>query len=394
MKSELPEGWTRRTWGEAATLAYGKSLKGRESEGEVPVYGTNGQTGKCGEALCHTRGVIIGRKGAYRGVHYSDRPFWVIDTAFYLEPNTDLVDPLWAYYALLTHDINAMDSGSAIPSTSRSDFYALRCLLPPLDEQQRIAWVLRTLDRQSAAERTLATTARQLADALFRKELVLGARPGWGDATLMDLARFVNGRNFTKAASGTGRPVIRIKELRSGLAPATVWNDVDAHADNVASEDDLLFSWSGTLCVERWPGPEGLVNQHLFKVIPEDGWPGWFVEGWLRHHLERFRHIAASKATTMGHIQRGDLSSAEVRLPDETTLRRFDPVLTTLSRRAGSAIQRAHHAQQLRAALLPRLISGELRVSDTAELGEAVGTARTEVRENDAVPETVTTAAA
>ena len=110
------EGWKKTTWGDLVCLEYGKSLKNyQESTGDIPVFGTNGQIGYTTEPLYRFPSVIIGRKGAYRGVHYSDKPFFVIDTAFYLHPKTDEIDLLFAYYQLLTQDINSMDSGSAIP---------------------------------------------------------------------------------------------------------------------------------------------------------------------------------------------------------------------------------------------------------------------------------------
>ena len=96
----------------------------------MPVYGTNGPIGFHDVALCDRAGIIIGRKGAYRGVEYSDVPFWVIDTAFYLNPTRNALDIIWAYYTLLDLDINKMDSGSAIPSTSRDAFYAVPVVLP------------------------------------------------------------------------------------------------------------------------------------------------------------------------------------------------------------------------------------------------------------------------
>jgi len=127
--------WKQRKWEDLATLEYGKSLRGYENgSGQFPVYGTNGLIGWHSEPLCKHPGVIVGRKGAYRGIHYSSKPFYVIDTAFYLKPKAD-IDLRWAYYALLTQDINAMDSGSAIPSTSRVDFYALPVKCPPPSEQ-------------------------------------------------------------------------------------------------------------------------------------------------------------------------------------------------------------------------------------------------------------------
>ena len=123
-------GWQTSLWGELSTLEYGKSLRGyASSAGPYRVYGTNGPIGWHSESICSYPSVIIGRKGAYRGVHYSATPFFAIDTAFYLKPKVEL-DTRWAYYELLTKDINGMDSGSAIPSTSREDFYGLTVQVP------------------------------------------------------------------------------------------------------------------------------------------------------------------------------------------------------------------------------------------------------------------------
>jgi len=84
----IPERWEATRWGELATLEYGKGLRGyKDREGPVPVFGTNGRIGFHDEALCHRAGIIIGRKGAYRGVEYSHVPFWVIDV---VEPMVQL----------------------------------------------------------------------------------------------------------------------------------------------------------------------------------------------------------------------------------------------------------------------------------------------------------------
>ncbi len=128
----VPKGWRACRWGDIATLEYGKSLRGyQDANGLYRVYGTNGPIGWHTEALFKHPGVIICRKGAYRGVHYSPQPFFVIDTAFYLKAKVDF-DMKWAYYELLNFDINSLDSGSAIPSTSREDFYSIPVCLPSI----------------------------------------------------------------------------------------------------------------------------------------------------------------------------------------------------------------------------------------------------------------------
>src|SRR5699024_8357092 len=117
--------------GEIAELKYGRALphSKRSDMGEVQIYGTNGPIGYTHASQGDGPTVVVGRKGAYRGVHYSEGPFWVIDTAYYVELS-QRVNPKWAYYSLLDTDINRLGSGSAIPSTKREDFYALSVTVP------------------------------------------------------------------------------------------------------------------------------------------------------------------------------------------------------------------------------------------------------------------------
>ncbi len=66
----MADEWRERRWGDLATLEYGRALRGHEANtGQFRVFGTNGPIGWHDEALCSHPGVIIGRKGAYRGVH-------------------------------------------------------------------------------------------------------------------------------------------------------------------------------------------------------------------------------------------------------------------------------------------------------------------------------------
>lgn len=166
--------WKSLKWGDIATLEYGKALRNyKDTKDGIPVFGTNGKIGFTDKSLCDTAGVIIGRKGAYRGVHYSNTPFFVIDTAYYLKSVADdIFDMRWAYYELLTKDINSMDSGSAIPSTSRNDFYALPVLLPALDEQKAIADTLACLDDKIELNNRINKTLEEMAQAIFKQWFV------------------------------------------------------------------------------------------------------------------------------------------------------------------------------------------------------------------------------
>lgn len=182
--------------------------------------------------------------------------------------------------------------------------------------------------------------------------------------TVADLARYVNGRNFTKNATGTGRMVVRIAELNSGPGGSTVYNDVKAEPENVVHPGELLFAWSGSLDVYRWHRDEALVNQHIFKVVCE-AYPQWFVHFHLCEAMPFFQGIAADKATTMGHIKREHLRQAELALPPDAVLKyageQIEPIYAQMLANERESLRLA----ATRDALLPVLLSGEVRLRST-----------------------------
>jgi len=349
--------WTRTTWGAVSDLKYGKALRGYSADGgTVEVFGTNGPIGWTGESLANGPRPVVGRKGAYRGVHLACGPFWVIDTAYWLEPSGDL-DPVWGYYSLLTVDINGMDSGSAIPSLTKTHFVSMPLFLPPLDEQRRIAEVLGALDDLIDTNERLADDAAELRRSLLDAAFALATE----QHALSSIARFVNGKNFTKGADGAGRPIIRTPEVREGVKPATVRSTVEAADDFIARAGDLLFVWSGSLCLGRWAEDEALVNQHVFKVIPNVGVPDWYVYACLEWKLPWFLGLAADKATTMGHIQRAHLDAPVPKL-SSVELEHLGARVRPLWELELELSRENEQLRRTRDELLPLLMSGAVRV--------------------------------
>jgi type I restriction enzyme S subunit len=222
---------------------------------------------------------------------------------------------------------------------------------------------LEALDAKIEANRRLV----DLCDATWRATL---ARENDVYARrLSDLATFTNGRAFTKDATGIGRMVVRIAELNSGPGASTVYNDIEVPDEHLARPGDLLFAWSVSLTVVRWYRPEAIVNQHIFKVVPSSGTPPWLVHAGILGLLEFFRGIAADKATTMGHIQRHHLDE-EVPVPTPSRAAELDRSCGPLWRRALAGEQENLAIASLRDTLLPRLLSGELRVHGVESLVE------------------------
>lgn len=250
------------------------------------------------------------------------------------------------------------------------DVRRLPIVIPPKRAREAIVALIGALDDKIAIDDAIAYKCGKLSSLRLAHWMqshvdMVKERP------LSDMASFVNGRAFTKDATGTGRMVIRIAEINSGPSASTVYNDIDVPDDHLAGPGDVLFAWSGSLTVTRWFRSEGIVNQHIFKVTPNPGVPRWLIFELINKKLAVFKGIAADKATTMGHIQRRHLDET-VEVPTQDQIPRLDTKLGALWDRALSAEQESLKLAELRDMLLPKLMSGEIRVRDAEKVVEDV----------------------
>lgn len=206
-------------------------------------------------------------------------------------------------------------------------------------------------------------------------ESELGEIPdGWEMRSLDSIANYLNGlalQKFPPESDDEFLPVIKIAQLRAGNTNGADRASARIKPEYVVVDGDVLFSWSGSLEVEVWNGGRGALNQHLFKVT-SDTVPKWFYFFATRHHLQNFRAIAADKATTMGHIQRKHLTDARIAVATPEGMKAFDIALAPLFDQMVSNAQQSRSLAQLRDTLLPKLISGELRVPDAERIPGAV----------------------
>ena len=274
---------------------------------------------------------------------------------------------------------------------------------PPAEEQRAIAHILGTLDDKIELNRRRNQTLEAMARALFKDWFVdfgpvranrtgtacraltpaphlpadlwrlfpdrlddEGKPEGWSERPLDEIADFLNGlalQKFPATDPDDSLPVIKIAELRNGVSAKSDRASREVPAKYVIKDGDFLFSWSGSLLAKFWTEGEGALNQHLFKVTSER-YPMWFVSHWVHHHLEEFQAIAASKATTMGHIQRGHLKAAMTICPPDNVVGRMGIVMAPLVEQSIYNELEARTLADLRNTLLPKLISGELRIAD------------------------------
>jgi type I restriction enzyme S subunit len=400
MRSDLPEDWSWSTVGDLyvegglAGGPFGSSL-GRKDyvKDGVPVIRGNNLSGPGrfnatdfvfvteeklerdlrrntaipGDLVITQRGTL-GQVGVLPSGPYER--YVVSQSQMRLRPDPSKASRDYVYYVFrspwMVDQIERRAIATGVPHINLRILADLPIPLPPVAEQERIASVLRAIDDKIDSNAQLCSLLAAAISTVVRHRLV-DAEPGsgWTPGVLTSIARFVNGRAFTKDANGAGRPILRIRELNSGLSEATPYSDIDAEDDNIARHDDILFSWSGSLGLYRWHGPESLINQHIFKVLPLDPYPPWFVVEWVREHMPEFQRIARDKATTMGHIKREHLTQAVVNIPPPALIGEVDAEVAPLDAQIGALAAETATLRAIRDGLLPKLIFGEIRVSTT-----------------------------
>jgi type I restriction enzyme S subunit len=358
------------------------------------------------EYLLKAGDIVFGRKGAVERsaqVQLDEDGYFLGSDGIRIRLNDKECDPKFISYQLqTTAHRNWMiqhAAGSTMPSLNEGIIRRIPIVLKPLSEQKAIAAVLGALDDKIELNRRMNATLEAMARALFQswfvdfdpvrakldgrqpvgldpdtaalfpehlEETSLGHTPkGWEVRSLDKIADYLNGLALQKYPPGDGPtlPVIKIAQLRKGDSVGADRCNTDLPSSYIVHDGDVLFSWSGSLEVELWCGGPGALNQHLFKVASRE-FPKWFYYLWTLYHLDEFRLIAADKATTMGHIQRGHLSTAKVLIPPRPLLEAMSRTMLVLVDQLIASKNQSRTLSTLRDLLLPQLLNSSLDIKN------------------------------
>ena len=321
--------------------------------------------------------IVFSRVGSVDRCSYVDAAHdgWMFSgRCLRVRPNTE-VDPLYLYYFFCLEDtkqfVRNIAVGATMPSINTKLLGEVEIAYPSQTEQQKIVALLSALDDKIEINQKINDNLYAQAKAIFAQRFIgIETIPdGWKKGNLLDIANYLNGlamQKFRPRDDEVGLPVLKIKELRQGSCDvSSELCSPSIKPEYIVHDGDVIFSWSGSLLVDIWCGGTCGLNQHLFKVTSET-YDQWFYYLWTAHHLERFIAIAADKATTMGHIKRGELEKAEVLIPSEKDYKEISSLMNPLFNLIIANRIEARKLAELRDELLPKLMSGEIDVSEVS----------------------------
>ncbi|WP_257627095.1 restriction endonuclease subunit S [Pseudomonas sp. Xaverov 259] len=283
---------------------------------------------------------------------------------------------------------------------------AFHVLIPGIEEQRRIADFLQSLDERITLLRETNTTLEAITQALFKswfvdfdpvranaeglesagvhqataalfpdsfEESELGLIPkGWATRPIYGMATYINGaayKAFEPNSDYRGLPIIKIAELKAGVTSKTAFSDKAMPEKYLIKTGDILFSWSGnpdtSIGTFVWGHATALLNQHIFRVLPHASSQRSFILQALRYLNPVFAELARNKQTTgLGHVTVADLKRLKVVSPPESVIEKFNDSAEPIHQMIFGNEQQAQTLTQIRDTLLPRLISGQLRLAD------------------------------
>ena len=360
--------WVTQKLGDLIVLHYGKSLKTENRiEGLIPVFSSAGVTGYHNEALVEGPGIIVGRKGSVGTVYLSQDSFYCIDTAYYIKPNNEKYDFLYLFYLLKTLGLTELNEDSAVPGLNRQTAYDQIVNIPPLPEQQAIASVLSALDDKIDLLQRQNQTLEQMAATLFRQWFIEEAKEDWEEKPLGELLTVKRGgspRPIQDYLSDSGYRWLKISDVTSLNTPY-IFNIKEYIKEDGLKKTTLLKAGKLVLSNSATPAIPKIL---MVDSCIHDGWlhfPQSYFSNeflYLLFNFIRPQLLQLGNGSIFTNLKTDILKEFLIKVPDEKILDTFQSIVGQLFEKLLSNTKQIQTLQTTRDTLLPKLISGEVRL--------------------------------
>lgn len=359
---------------ELATIKYGKNQKKVLSEGgNIPIYGTGGLMGYATTALYDKPSVLIGRKGTIGKVKYVEHPFWTVDTLFYTIVNTDIVLPKYLYYVMSLMDLNNYNEGTTIPSLRTETLNRLEFDIPSLVEQETILSCLNPIDEKIALNNAINNNLLDQVLTLYRNKFVDAVNderqicradeyfdisigktpprkePQWFSTNPQDIDWV--------SISDMGTCGLYISNSSEQLTKEAV----ERHNVKVVPDNTVLLSFKLTVGRIAITNGEMTTNEAIahFKTDKKE------INEYLYCYLKCFNYQTMGSTSSIATaVNSKIIKGMPFVVPTDDELKEFHDFAAPMFAKIKTNQVETDNLTSLRDTLLPKLMSGELDVSD------------------------------
>jgi len=356
--------WQKYKFGEVAEFCYGTmpDRKRVRTEGPYPVFSGYQITGYYDEFNSNEDLIIVARGvGGTGEVKISPPKSYVTNLSIIANLNSELVEKRYLYYKFYIDNLRYLDSGSAQSQVTIGDLKKVDILLPPLPEQHAVDRVLSSLDNKIELLNRQNKTLEGLAAAIWRKMFVEDADPNWKKGKLVDemnitMGQSPPGNTYNEENIGTlffqGRAEFGFRFPDARLyctEPKRFAKRFDTLVSVRAPVGDINVAFEDC-CIGRGLAAirhkNGFVSYTFYKTKS------------LKDDFDCFEQ----QGTVFGSIGKGDFNGIETYIPDERAVNQFEILSKPLDDKIFTNDIQIRTITKLRDNLLPKLMSGDVRV--------------------------------
>jgi len=359
--------WKEYKLGEAIEFGNGKVRP--FSTGEIPVYGGNGILDFCNEWNYENETIIIGRVGAYCGsVYYENRPIWISDNALAAKSKNNF-NTKFLFYFLYNMGLNQFAEGSSHPLVTQTLLNSIDVFITDdIPEQRAIASILSSLDDKIDLLHRQNKTLEALAETLFRQWFVEEADESWERTQIGKVLKTeLGGTPSTEHAEywDGDIPWINSGEINKfRIVDATKFiTRLGLEKSNtklMAKGTTVLAITGATLGQISLLEIDTCANQSVVGIIPNDRIPKEYVFLWVKYKIDDI--ILNETGGAQPHINKNDVNETMIILPPDDLLKEKNIILNYYFEKITLNTFQIRTLTQLRDTLLPKLMSGEVRV--------------------------------
>lgn len=397
MSGEVPDGWQALPLSTQAEIIMGQSPRSEDTNQDqrgIPFFQGNGEFGtKHPQA---NRWIEAPLKTARRGdILFSVRApvgeMNIADVDCCIGRGLCAIrarhcDPSFLFQALSFSRgaLAAVSQGSTFAAVNKGDLGEREMLFPPLPEQHRIAEILSSVDEAIQAAQAVIEQMVDVEQGVLQRLLTkgiddakyvvteIGSIPsGWEVRSIAEICTLSNGNGFRPPDwSNSGLPIIRIQNLNG----STKFNYFSGNPKPkwVINPGDLLFSWAGVKGVSfgphLWSGPQGVLNQHIFKVAPKKDIHRQWLYHVMRFVTARIEAKAHGFKDTLLHVHKGDILNQLVAVPPPSEQAQIVERLSAFSHAIINERKQLAALIQIKSALMAELLTGRRRVAASLPL--------------------------
>ena len=354
------ETWKEYKYNELFNWCSGKPFLKEGSK--YPVYGSNGIIGYSDISNFENR-IILGRVGAYCGsVNYYDKSFYATDNTLVTECDESKITYKYAYYLLTQSKLNSFAGGAAQPLITQSILKHLKCAIPPLPTQQKIASILSTYDNLIQNYKKQIEDLQTCASELYKEWFVRfrfpgyqtaqfenGIPVGWKVEKLGNLANISTGKCNREDAEEDG--IYPLFDRSQEIKKSSEWiKDCEA----------IIVPGEGTSFIPRYYKGKFNLHQRCYCVEPKLQNFGIYLFYVLM--LNRKYFLSVATGATVPSLRYNNFASMKFVLPELSLCKKFNTIADSIFNKVDNLNKQITNLTQQRDLLLPRLMSGKLEV--------------------------------